>query len=245
MPELEVQPTGLLYEGKAKSVYTTADQNELLVVYRDDMTAFNGGKHDIIANKGHLNARACKLFMTMLEEAGVATHFIRMVSETSMLVRKLHMIPLEIIVRNIAAGSLIVRYPFVEGQPLEPPTVTFDYKSDERGDPMIIPEFILALGIATAEELTLMRKTALQINTILKAFFDQSGIMLVDFKLEFGRSNGAIYLGDEISMDSMRLWDKETHESFDKDVYRLGKGDVIHAYTTLLDRILPLERRSS
>jgi phosphoribosylaminoimidazole-succinocarboxamide synthase len=245
MPELDVQPTSLLYEGKAKSVYTTADPKELLVVYRDDMTAFNGVKHDIIANKGRLNARACELFMTMLKEAGVMTHFIRMVSETSMLVCKLHMIPLEIIVRNIATGSLIIKYPFVEGQPLEPPIVAFDYKSDERGDPMITPEFISALGIATTEELNQIRKTALQVNMILKDFFDQVGIMLVDFKLEFGRADGVIYLGDEISMDSMRLWDKETRESLDKDVYRLGKGDVIQAYTTLLNRILPLERQFS
>jgi phosphoribosylaminoimidazole-succinocarboxamide synthase len=206
------------------------------------MTAFNGLKHDIVTNKGKLNARACEFFMNLLEETGVITHFIQMVSETSMLVRKLDMIPLEVVVRNIATGSLVDRYPFANGQSLEPPIVTFDYKSDQRGDPMITPDIILALGIATAEEVVQMKSAALQVNSILKDFFDFSGIILVDFKLEFGRASEVIYLGDEISMDSMRLWDKETHESLDKDVYRFEKGDVIQAYQTLLDRILPLER---
>jgi phosphoribosylaminoimidazole-succinocarboxamide synthase len=238
----DVQSTGLLYEGKAKSVYTTAHPEELLVMYRDDMTAFNGVKHDIVANKGKLNARACEFFMELLEEAGVITHFIKMVSETSMLVRKLEMIPLEVIVRNVAAGSLVNRYPFTNGQSLEPPIVTFDYKSDERGDPMITTDIILALEIATAKEIDQMKSAALQVNSILRDFFDSSGIILVDFKLEFGRAGEVIYLGDEISMDSMRLWDKETHESLDKDVYRFEKGDVIQAYKTLLDRILPSER---
>jgi phosphoribosylaminoimidazole-succinocarboxamide synthase len=237
----DVQSTGLLYEGKAKSVYTTAHPEELLVVYRDDMTAFNGVKHDIVANKGKLNARACEFFMGLLEDAGVITHFIRMVSDTSMLVRKLDMIPLEVIVRNIAAGSLVDRYPFTKGQALEPPIVTFDYKSDERGDPMITTDIILALGIATTEDLAQMKSAALQVNSIFRDFFDLSGIILVDFKLEFGRAGEIIFLGDEISMDSMRLWDKETHESLDKDVYRYEKGDVIQAYKTLLDRILPSE----
>jgi len=238
----DVQSTGLLYEGKAKSVYTTEHPDELLVVYRDDMTAFDGKKHDIVANKGQLNARACEFFMGLLEETAVITHFLRMVSDTSMLVRRLDMIPLEVIVRNVAAGSLVNRYPFTKGQPIDPPIVTFDYKSDERGDPMITPDIIFALGIATAEELDQMKKAALQVNSILRDFFALSGIILVDFKLEFGRAGDLIYLGDEISMDSMRLWDKETHESLDKDVYRLGKGDVIQAYKTLLDRILPSER---
>jgi len=237
----DVQSTGLLYEGKAKSVYTTEHPDELLVVYRDDMTAFNGEKHDIVANKGQLNARACEFFMCLLEDAAVITHFLRMVSDTSMLVRKLDMIPLEVVVRNVAAGSLVNRYPFTDGQSLDPPIVTFDYKSDERGDPMITPDIIFALGIATAEELDQMKSAGLQVNSILRDFFDLYGIILVDFKLEFGRAGKIIYLGDEISMDSMRLWDKETHESLDKDVYRFGKGDVIQAYKTLLDRILPSE----
>jgi phosphoribosylaminoimidazole-succinocarboxamide synthase len=235
----DVQCTGLLYEGKAKSVYTTEHPDELLVVYRDDMTAFNGEKHDIVANKGKLNARACEFFMGLLEETGVITHFLRMVSDTSMLVRKLEMIPLEVVVRNVAAGSFVTRYPFTNGQSLDPPIVTFDYKSDERGDPMITPDIIVALGIATAEEIDQMKSAALQVNSILKDFFELSGIIFVDFKLEFGRAGEIIYLGDEISMDAMRLWDKETHESLDKDVYRFGKGDVIQAYKTLLDRILP------
>jgi len=238
----DIQSTGLLYEGKAKSVYTTTHPEEFLLVYRDDITAFDGGKHDIIASKGKLNARACEFFMRLLEEAGVITHFIKMISETSMLVRKLDMIPLEVIVRNVAAGSLVKRYPFTNGQTLEPSIVTFDYKSDERGDPMITNDIILALGIATTEEINQMKAAALQVNSILRDFFDHSGIILVDFKLEFGRAGEVIYLGDEISMDSMRLWDKETHESLDKDVYRFEKGDVIQTYKALLDRILPSEK---
>ena len=235
----DVKTTGLLREGKAKSVYTTEHPDELLIVYRDDMTAFNGVKHDIIKDKGRLNACACEFFTQLLEKNGVLTHFIRLVTPTSMLVRKLEMIPLEVIVRNIAAGSLVSRYPFTEGQSLNPSLVLFDYKSDERGDPMISDDIILALNIATIDEINQIKSTALQINEILRTFFDEAGITLVDFKIEFGRAGKTVYLGDEISMDSMRLWDKETRSSLDKDVYRFEKGDVIEAYTTLLNRILP------
>ena len=235
----DVKTTGLFCEGKAKSVYTTEHPDELLVVYRDDMTAFNGVKHDIIKDKGRLNACACEFFVKLLEKNGVITHFIRLVTPTSMLVRKLEMIPLEVIVRNIAAGSLVSRYPFTKGQLLDPPIVLFDYKSDERGDPMITDEIIVSLNIATRDEISQIKSTALQINEILQTFFDEVGIVLVDFKIEFGRAGKVLFLGDEISMDSMRLWDKETHASLDKDVYRFEKGDVIEAYTTLLNRILP------
>jgi phosphoribosylaminoimidazole-succinocarboxamide synthase len=237
----DVKTTGLLCEGKAKSVYITEHPDELLIVYRDDMTAFNGVKHDIIKDKGRLNACACEFFLQLLEKNGVSTHFIRLVTPTSMLVRKLEMIPLEVIVRNIAAGSLVSRYPFTEGQPLNPSLVLLDYKSDKRGDPMITDDIILALNIATVDEINRIKSTALQINELLRSLFNEVGITLVDFKIEFGRAEKALYLGDEISMDSMRLWDKETHVSLDKDIYRFEKGDVIEAYTTLLNRILPLK----
>jgi phosphoribosylaminoimidazole-succinocarboxamide synthase len=228
-----------LYEGKAKSVYRTENPDELRVVFRNDMTAFNGVKHDQFENKGRFNATASEFFMRLLEENGVSTHFISRPDPDTMIVKKLLMIPLEVIVRNVAAGSMVKKYPIKEGTVLNPPIVAIDYKDDERGDPMINDEIIYALGILNPEELVVVKRAALRINEILSAFFDQYGIRLVDFKLEFGKANGAIILGDEISMDSMRLWDKKTGESFDKDVYRFEKGDVMTAYRRVLERIIP------
>lgn len=228
-----------LYEGKAKSVYQTENPDELRVVFRNDMTAFNGVKHDQFENKGRFNATASEFFMRLLEEKGVSTHFISRPDPDTMIVKKLQMIPLEVIVRNVAAGSMVKKYPIQEGTALNPPVVAIDYKDDERGDPMINDEIIFALGILNPEELVTVKKAALRINEILSAFFDEYGIRLVDFKLEFGKAKGAILLGDEISMDSMRLWDKKTGESFDKDVYRFEKGDVMTAYRRVLERIIP------
>ncbi|PWR74687.1 phosphoribosylaminoimidazolesuccinocarboxamide synthase [Methanospirillum lacunae] len=228
-----------LYEGKAKSVYQTQNPDELRVVFRNDMTAFNGVKHDQFENKGRFNATASEFFMRLLEEKGVSTHFINRPDPDTMIVKKLQMIPLEVIVRNVAAGSMVKKYPIQEGTVLNPPVVAIDYKDDERGDPMINDEIIFALGILNPEELGAVKKAALRINEILSVFFDEYGIRLVDFKLEFGKAKGAIILGDEISMDSMRLWDKRTGESFDKDVYRFEKGDVMTAYRRVLERIIP------
>jgi phosphoribosylaminoimidazole-succinocarboxamide synthase len=157
----------------------------------------------------------------------------------TMIVRRLEMIPLEIIVRNVAAGSMVKKYPVKEGTVLSPPVVSIDYKDDERGDPMINDDLIVALGMLSRDELAAVKKSALKVNEVLSAFFDEFGITLVDFKLEFGKADGEIILGDEISMDSMRLWDKETGESFDKDVYRFEKGDVMTAYRRVLERIIP------
>lgn len=228
-----------LYEGKAKSVFLTEKPDELRVVFRNDMTAFNGVKHDQFENKGRFNATASEFFMRLLEEHGIKTHFISRPDPDTMIVRRLEMIPLEVIVRNVAAGSMVKKYPVQEGTILSPPVIAIDYKDDERGDPMINDDLITALGILDAESLAEIKQVALAINTVLTAFFDEFGIRLVDFKLEFGKAGGSILLGDEISMDSMRLWDKETGESFDKDVYRFDKGDVMTAYRRVLERIIP------
>ncbi|NLL09467.1 MAG: phosphoribosylaminoimidazolesuccinocarboxamide synthase [Methanomicrobiales archaeon] len=232
-------PAKPLYEGKAKSVYSSENPDELIVVFRNDMTAFNGVKHDRFTDKGRLNATASEFFMKMLEAEGIPTHFVRMSAPDTMVVRRLEMIPLEVIVRNIAAGSMTKKYPIDEGTVLERPVVTIDYKDDERGDPMINDDLIQVLHILNAEELIKVKEMALEVNRILSRFFDDCGIKLVDFKLEFGKSAGTIYLGDEVSMDSMRLWDKVTGESLDKDVYRFDKGDVITAYREVLKRIIP------
>ncbi|WP_324475180.1 phosphoribosylaminoimidazolesuccinocarboxamide synthase, partial [Methanospirillum sp.] len=234
-----VIPEKPLYEGKAKSVYLSENPDELIVVFRNDMTAFNGVKHDQFTDKGILNATASEFFMKMLEAEGIPTHYIRMAAPDTMIVRRLDMIPLEVIVRNIAAGSMTKKYPVAEGTVLERPVVSIDYKDDERGDPMINDDLIEVLHILPADELKQVKEMALKVNTVLSRFFDECGIRLVDFKLEFGKAAGKIYLGDEISMDSMRLWDKQTGESFDKDVYRFDKGDVITAYRNVLRRILP------
>ncbi len=228
-----------LYVGKAKSVFATGKPDELRVVFRNDMTAFNGVKHDQFENKGRFNATASAFFMDLLERSGIKTHFIRMSGPEEMIVRSLSMIPLEVIVRNVAAGSMTKKYPVENGTVLKRPVVTIDYKDDERGDPMINDDLIEVLGILGSDDLAAVKKTALAINDILSRFFDEYGIRLVDFKLEFGMANGEIMLGDEISMDSMRLWDKKTGESFDKDVYRFEKGDVMDAYRRILQRIMP------
>ncbi|HWQ66083.1 MAG TPA: phosphoribosylaminoimidazolesuccinocarboxamide synthase [Methanospirillum sp.] len=229
----------LLYEGKAKSIYRTENPDELKVVFRNDMTAFNGVKHDQFENKGRFNATASEFFMRLLEENGVKTHFISRPAPDIMIVKRLEMIPLEVIVRNVAAGSMVKKYPVKSGTVLPRPVIAIDYKDDERGDPMINDELIVALDILNPVELAAVKVVALQINDILCQFFDEYGIRLVDFKLEFGKTDGQILLGDEISMDSMRLWDKSTGESFDKDVYRFEQGDVMTAYRRVLERIIP------
>ncbi|MEN6341057.1 MAG: phosphoribosylaminoimidazolesuccinocarboxamide synthase [Methanospirillum sp.] len=221
----------LLYAGKAKSVYTTDAPDELVVVFRDDITAFDGGKKDVLDHKGEYNARVSARLFELLEEAGVPTHFLRLEGPSRMRVRRLGMVPLEVIVRNRAAGSLVRNYPFERGQPLDPPLIVIDYKDDARHDPMLNDEIILALGLLDRAELDEMKALALRVNGVLLAIFDTCGLDLVDFKLEFGRDEGGrLRLGDEVSMDSMRLWSRETGESLDKDVYRLGTGDVLGAY---------------
>ena len=227
----------LLYKGKAKSVYTTDTKGKLIVEFRDDITAFDGGKKDTLENKGNYNAEVSAFFFEYLKQNGVKTHFFTMLDPHHMVVRKLEMIPLEVIVRNIAAGSLVRNYPFRVGTPLHPPLIVIDYKDDSRHDPMLNDEIIIALKLLTPSELKKVKTTALEVNRLLSGLLAAQGIILVDFKIEFGRRGKTIYLGDEISMDSMRLWDKKTGESLDKDVYRFEKGDVMAIYNKVAQRI--------
>lgn len=228
---------GLLYTGKAKSVYRTDTKGQVIVEFRDDITAFDGGKKDQLKNKGSYNAEASAFIFQYLEKNGVKTHFLKMLDPRRMLVRELSMIPLEVIVRNIAAGSIVRNYPFREGTKLDPPVIVIDFKDDSRHDPMLNDDLIVALKLATPKELAAIKKAALKINALLVKLMAAQGITLVDFKIEFGRGGRAIYLGDEISMDSMRLWDRKTGESLDKDVYRFDKGDVMATYNRVVKRI--------
>lgn len=227
----------LLYTGKAKSVYLTEKKETLIVEFRDDITAFDGGKKDTLKNKGSYNAGVSAFFFSYLERNGVKTHFLEMLDNNRMAVRNLSMIPLEVIVRNFAAGSIVRNYPFKEGVPLNPPVIVIDYKDDSRHDPMLNDDLIIALKLVTPTELKKIKKIALKVNGLLLDLLSKEGIKLVDFKIEFGRQSSAIYLGDEISMDSMRLWDKKTGESLDKDVYRFNKGDVMATYNRVAERI--------
>ncbi|MEN6611562.1 MAG: phosphoribosylaminoimidazolesuccinocarboxamide synthase [Methanoregulaceae archaeon] len=229
----------LLYSGKAKSVYKSNVPGELVIEFRDDITAFDGGKKDVKEKKGSYNATVSAFFFRYLEEHGIPTHFTRMLNDRTMVARELSMIPLEVIIRNIAAGSIVRNYPFREGQPLNPPVIVIDYKDDSRHDPMLNDDLIVALKIANPTDLAEIKKLALRINEVLREHLAKQGITLVDFKIEFGRGkDGKIYLGDEISMDSMRLWDTKTGESLDKDVYRFDKGDVLAAYDKVSQRII-------
>ncbi len=227
----------LLYEGKAKSVYRTEKKGRLIVRFRDDITAFDGQKKDILKDKGTRNAQVSAFLFKYLEKHGVRSHFIGMLDDRTMVVRDLAMIPLEVIVRNIAAGSIVRTYPFREGTRLDPPVIVIDYKDDTRHDPMLNDDLIAALRLLTPAELRKVKAISLKVNRLLADLFALQGITLVDFKIEFGRQGKTIYLGDEISMDSMRLWDISTGESLDKDVYRFDKGDVMSAYHRVADRI--------
>ena len=228
----------LLYAGKAKSIYLTDAPDELVVVFRDDITAFDGGRKDVLARKGEYNARVSARLFDLLEAGGVPTHYLGLEDPVRMRVRRLEMVPLEVIVRNIAAGSLVRNYPFEQGQRLDPPLIVIDYKDDARHDPMVNDEIIVALGLLTPAELDELKALALRVNEVLRPLFAACGLELVDFKLEFGRDgDGRLRLGDEVSMDSMRLWDRASGESLDKDVYRLGKGDVLGAYARVAERL--------
>jgi len=234
-----VKKGALLCRGKAKSVYLTDDPDEVAVEFRDDITAFDGEKTAVLEGKGMYNAAVSAFFFEYLEIHGVKTQYIHMLDRRTMLVRRLSMIPLEVIVRNVAAGSLVKRYPFQEGDVLNPTVIILDYKDDSRHDPMVNDDIIFALGLVTREELLAIRKLALRVNDLLRTYLVGIAITLVDFKLEFGRWKGEILVGDEISMDSMRLWDAKTRESLDKDVYRFDKGDVRATYAAVAERITP------
>jgi len=227
-----------LYEGKAKKVFATDDPELLIVSYKDDATAFNGLKKGTIAGKGVINNRMSNLLMQHLEKAGIPTHFVEELSDRETLVKKVSIVPLEVIIRNIAAGSFSKRYGVDEGFVFETPTIEFSYKNDELGDPLMDEYHAVAMKLATKEEIETIKKYAFGVNEQLKAFWSECGVILVDFKLEFGRlSDGTIVLADEISPDTCRLWDSETGEKLDKDRFRRDLGGVEAAYAEVMKRL--------
>ena len=231
-----------LYEGKAKRVYATEDPNLLIVSYKDDATAFNGLKKGTIAGKGAINNQMSNRLMMRLAKAGVPNHFVEELNERDTLVRRVQIVPLEVIVRNIAAGSFSKRYGVDEGVVFDEPTVEYSYKNDALGDPLLNTSHALALGVATKEEIETIRRYALKVNEFLKAFWLECGVILVDFKLEFGRTaDGEIILADEISPDTCRLWDAKTHEKLDKDRFRRDLGGVEDAYKEIMKRLMSHE----
>ncbi|ARU56624.1 MAG: phosphoribosylaminoimidazolesuccinocarboxamide synthase [Pseudomonadales bacterium] len=219
-----------LYSGKAKSVYTTEDPNKFVMLFRNDTSAFDGEKVEQLDRKGMVNNKFNAFIMSELEKAGVPTHFECLLSDTESVVKKLDMIPLECVVRNFAAGSLVKRLGVQEGMALTPPTFELFLKNDALHDPMVNEHHALSFGWATQAQIDEMKTLTFKVNDVLKALFDQAGMLLVDYKLEFGLSDGKIVLGDEFSPDGCRIWDKETKEKMDKDRFRQSLGGVIEAY---------------
>ena len=228
----------LLYEGKAKQVYKTEKEDEYLIHYKDDATAGNGVKHDKFEGKGVLNNTISSIIFDMLEEAGIKTHMIEKINDRDIKVKKVEIFPLEVIIRNMTAGSFCKRLGFPEGVVLDEPIFELCYKNDDYGDPLINSDHAIALKLATREELAYIRDTTLKINELLKEFFLKLNLKLVDFKIEFGKTeNGEILLADEISPDSCRLWDVDTNQKYDKDVFRQDIGDLIQTYKAVLARM--------
>lgn len=228
----------MIYEGKAKRVYATDDPELLIVDYKDDATAFNGEKRGTIVGKGVINNQMSNRLMRRLEQAGVPTHFVEELSERETLVRRVEIVPLEVIVRNRSAGSFSKRYGVEEGRVFDAPTIEFSYKNDALGDPLINSSHVIALSLATPEELELIRRYAFRVNEVLSALWASRGITLVDFKLEFGRlADGTIVLADEISPDTCRLWDSATGKKLDKDRFRRDLGGVEDAYAEVMRRL--------
>ena len=228
----------MLYEGKAKQVFATENPDIVMVHYKDDATAFNGLKKGTITGKGVINNRVTNFMMKKLEAAGIPTHFVEELNDRDTLVKKVSIVPLEVIIRNISAGSFAKRFGVEEGIVFEHPTIEYSYKNDDLGDPMINTAQALALKLATPEEIETIRTMAFKVNDIMKAFFKEVGVDLVDFKLEFGRlSDGTIVLADEISPDTCRFWDSKTHEKLDKDRFRRDLGGVEDAYEEMRRRI--------
>lgn len=235
---LQMEKRALLYEGKAKRVYSTSDDNIVWLEYKDSATAFNGEKKATITGKGRLNNEITSLLFLKLKDLGVDSHFIEKLSETEQLVKKVNIIPLEVVVRNVAAGSFSKRLGIEEGLPLSKPLVEFYYKDDSLGDPLITEDHIEELKLATKAEVEFLKEKALDVNHALTEFFSKLSINLIDFKLEFGKdTNNAVLLADEISPDTCRLWDKETNEKLDKDVFRRDLGNLTEAYENILARL--------
>ena len=228
-----------LYEGKAKKVFATDDPEKVIVSYKDDATAFNGLKKGQIAGKGVINNVMSNHMFQMLEQQGVPTHYVEQLSERETVVKKVSIVPLEVIVRNISAGSFAKRYGVEEGIVFDAPTIEFSYKNDELGDPLLNSYHARALKLATAEEIETIKSMSFKINEVMKAYFDKLNIILVDFKLEFGKTaDGTIVLADEISPDTCRLWDKDTKEKLDKDRFRRDLGGVEEAYQEIMRRLM-------
>lgn len=232
-----VEARELLYEGKAKKLFTTADPDLLLQYFKDDATAFNAKKRGTIVDKGILNNAISEVFFRLLERNGVPTHFVRRLDDRRMLVSRLDIVPVEMVVRNVIAGSLAKRLGLEEGKPLPEPIVEFFYKSDPLDDPMINEWHVLVLGMATKAEIDRMVELTLKVNAILKPFLAERGIVLVDMKLEFGRHHGEIVLGDEICPDTCRFWDSSSGERLDKDRFRRDLGNVEEAYQEIARRV--------
>ena len=227
-----------LYEGKAKKVFKTDDPEKLIVSYKDDATAFNGLKKGTVAGKGVINNRMSNRLMKLLEKEGVPTHFVEELSERETLVKRVSIVPLEVIVRNISAGSFAKRYGVEEGIVFKSPTIEYSYKNDALGDPLLNRYHALALGLATPAELDTIERYSFKVNEVLSAFWRDCGVTLVDFKLEFGRlSDGTVVLADEISPDTCRLWDTKTKEKLDKDRFRRDLGGVEDAYREIMGRL--------
>ena len=227
----------MLYEGKAKKVFKTDDEKLLIVDYKDDATAFNGLKKGQIMGKGVINNKMTNIVLQYLADNGIETHFVKELSDRETLVKRVSIVPLEVIIRNVAAGSFSKKFGVAEGTPLNNPILEFSYKNDELGDPMINELQALAIGIATKEEIDSISEQALKVNELLKKFFLNVGIKLIDFKIEFGRYDGRVILADEISPDTCRLWDAETNEKLDKDRFRRDLGNVEEAYQEVWRRI--------
>ena len=234
-----MEKTVQLYEGKAKKVFATEDPALCIVSYKDDATVFNGLKKGTIAGKGVVNNRMSNLMMQLLEKSGVPTHFVEQLSDRDTLVKKVKIVPLEVIIRNVSAGSFAKHYGVEEGIVFDEPTIEFSYKNDELGDPLLNSYHALALKLATKEEIETIKKYAFKVNEVLSEYFKTLGIRLVDFKLEFGRlEDGTIVLADEISPDTCRLWDIKTNEKLDKDRFRRDMGGVEDAYKEVFKRLM-------
>lgn len=233
-----MEKTVQLYEGKAKKVFATTDENLCIVSYKDDATAFNGLKKGTIVGKGVVNNRMSNMLMQLLEKQGVPTHFVEELSERDTLVKRVKIVALEVIIRNVSAGSFAKRYGVEEGIVFDEPTIEFSYKNDDLGDPLLNSYHALALKLATKEEIETIKKYAFKINELLKDYFLSLGVRLIDFKLEFGRlPDGTIVLADEISPDTCRFWDAKTGEKLDKDRFRRDMGGVEDAYKEIFSRV--------
>ena len=227
----------LLYEGKAKKVFTTEDPDALIVSYKDDATAFDGQKKGTIVGKGAINNRMTNHIFKLLEAKGVPTHLIEELNDRETVVKKVEIVPLEVIIRNVSAGSFAKKLGMEEGIRLLSPTLEFSYKNDDLHDPFINDYYALALGLATREEIDTITRYAFLVNEVMQEYFASLGIDLIDFKIEFGRYHGQIILADEVSPDTCRLWDKETHEKLDKDRFRRDLGNVEDAYQEVFRRL--------